>query len=116
MESVKMDHSEVQTEWEKPADNNLSNMTGAEMKALLEYRSELFESVAIHYQEFVKAIHVLPIHVIKRQMAFQNIDQGWHWVKDGLDDVWETPADKEKKMAQWKAEQEQKDAKPNEKA
>lgn len=86
-----MNREDVKTEWEQPKESPLAEMSQHDMHKLLEYRSELFESVAKEYKALVDAIYRLPIHVIKRQMAFQNIDQGWHWVKDGLDDVWEVP-------------------------
>lgn len=92
-----MERAEVKTEWAKQETPSLADMSPQQINDLLEYRSELFAEVAQKYKELVEAIYRLPIHVVYRQHAFMNIDQGWHWVKDALDNVWELP---EKKTAE----------------
>ena len=92
----KMDRQEIKTEWEKPDESKLSNMSPQEMRELLEYRTELFDLIAEAYQNYIRAVYKLPIHVIYRQHAFLNLDQSFHWIKAALDNVFEVPSKEEK--------------------
>ena len=89
-----MNRQDVQTEWEKPSDNPLDGMTNDDVRALLQYRTELTEGILDKYKDFVEAIFRLPIHVVYRQNAFQNIDQGLHWVEKAISNIWKVPPPK----------------------
>ena len=90
-ETPKMERAEVKTEWEKPQDNPLENMSQDDIKKLLEYRSELLMDLSHAYIELTKTIMRLPIHIIFRQHAFFHLDQAEMWAKKGIDNVWDLP-------------------------
>jgi len=92
MEAVKtIDRSEVKTEWVKPQENPLDGLTQEDINKLLHYRTEVLTEVSTHYKALVEAILKQPFHVIYRQYAFMNIDQGMGWVKTAVDNLWDLP-------------------------
>lgn len=86
-----MDRADVKTEWEAPKENPLEGMTQEQIRKLLEYRSEVLMDVNQAYKDFIETIYKHPFHVIYRQHAFLNIDQGLHWIKTAVDNLWELP-------------------------
>lgn len=94
-----MRKEDVKTEWEKPNDHPLNNLSSEEIKEVLTYRSNLLNEAAEYYKKFVEAIYKLPIHVVYRQHAFLNIDQGWHWAEKGMDNVWSIPKETKEEVS-----------------
>lgn len=86
-----MDASEVKTEWSKPVDAPLEELKPGDIKPLLEYRTEVLMDVSHAYKNLIETIMKHPFHVIYRQHAFMNIDQGLHWIKAAVDNLWEIP-------------------------
>lgn len=86
-----MNKDDVKTEWAKPKENPLEGMTQEDIQKLLEYRSEVLMDVNQRYKDLIETIMKQPFHVIYRQYAFMNIDQGMGWVKTAVDNIWELP-------------------------
>lgn len=83
---------DVKTDWAKPDPLvDVNKMSQKEIQALLSYRSDVLVEITGYYKEFIEAIYRQPFHVVFRQHAFLNIDQGMHWVKAAVDNLWEIP-------------------------
>lgn len=97
-EALKIDPANVKTDYTKPKDLDIENMSQEQIFALLRYRSKLLEGVTEKFQELIKHIYEeLPIHVLYRNHAFMNLDQGMHWLQtaiNNVNDLPEAPVDK----------------------
>lgn len=102
-----MELQEVKTEWAKPNANPLEGLNQEQIHELLEYRSEILMQMTVHYKNFIEAIMKQPFHVVYRQHAFLNIDQGMHWIKAAVDNIWELPAPANEPMPEATPEQAQ---------
>lgn len=87
MEEKLIDPKDVKTDYAKPEDvkpEEMKQMTSEEIKELLQYRSQYLNQIYNTYKDFVEAIYKVPMHIVYRQHAFLNIDQGLHWAEKGI--------------------------------
>lgn len=88
---MEMQKDAIKTEWEKPKCNPLDDLSNEQISKILEFRSKVLMDIQVAYNALIEAIYKQPFHVIYRQHAFLNIDQGLHWCKTAVDNIWELP-------------------------